>query len=203
MSTPRIFETMSIRARKTTNRTIDPTLHGAVVPSASVTAGVTSVTREPRTYTTTFTLSGVAVSLVDATTAGAHGSIQLVDFAQGNIRFLGATSNIALVAGAGITAGGALVCGVGSAVAANDNAALSGTEQNVIPSTSVTLTSSAGTFAGESTGTEGAITLDGTGTAVDLFLNIVATDAHTTGSGPFTVTCTGTITVTWTDLGDS
>jgi hypothetical protein len=34
--------------------------------------------------------------------------------------------------------------------------------------------------------TEGATVVDGTGTAADLFLNLVVADANATGAGPFT-----------------
>ena len=42
--------------------------------------------------------------------------------------------------------------------------------------------------------------LDGTGTAKDAFLNILIDDADQDGGG--TVTVTGTITITWMQLGD-
>lgn len=181
---------------------VSPRFHGVAVPEASATAGVAiRSAREPKLVELTIALNNVAVSLVDATTAGAQGSVQIADLPPGLVRFLGAITDLTLVAGAGLAT--ALVTAVGSAAAAADNATLTGTEANIVPSTAVTLTGQNGAMKAEATNTEGALVLDGTATAVDVFLNIAATDANSTGGGPFTVTVNGTITLVFAIVGDN
>jgi hypothetical protein len=172
-----------------------------VTPPATPANGATATHRLGRVYCTTLTLTAAVITITDADAAGAHGSLKVMDFNQGAVRFLGATCDLAITAAAGISATGAVVCGIGTAAAATDNATLAGTEQNIIPSTSVTLAASAGAFKGESTGTEGATTIDGTTTAVDVILNTVVSATDATASS--TLTVTGTITLHWVDLGDN
>lgn len=201
MTTQRLFERMSNRARKTGLRTADISLTGSSVPSAAATAGVSAVRTEPRIFREVFTFTSVAVSLTDNTTAGAQGSLQFVAFPEGLIRPIGASCNLSLAIGAGVAS--AVVASIGSAAAANTDATLTSTEADVIPSTSCSITSSAATFAGKMTSSQAGAVLDGSSSAAGLFLNIAATDANTTGAGPFTITVSGTITLTWMDLGDN
>lgn len=173
-----------------------------VVPPVTPTAGLTATHRMGKVYNTVIAIpAGTTITITDADAAGAHGSRKIVDFSQGAVRFLGATCDIAITAAAGISATGAVVCGIGTSAAGTDNATLAGAEQNVIPTTSVTLTASAGAFKGESTGTEGATTIDGTATAVDLFLNMVVSATDATANS--TLTVSGTVTLHWVDLGDN
>lgn len=89
---------------------------------------------------------------------------------------------------------------VGTVTASNNNT-LASTEANVIPSTATPqATSGATTAKGVSTGV---VTLDGTGTAVDLFLNFLVDDSdHDVGGTACDLIVNGTITVTWINLGD-
>lgn len=170
-------------------------------PVLTVGASVEASHRAGRVWSTTFTVAADVITITDADTAGAHGSLELGTFPAGAVRFLGATTNVAITAATGIGATGAVVCAVGTTATATDNATLTTTEANIIPSTSVTLVASVGTFRGESTGTEGATTIDGTTTAAKLHLNFAVSAADATANS--SLTCTGTVTVTWVNLGDN
>ena len=172
------------------------------VPTASGTAGVVA-TEEGLglIHRTTFTFTNLVLNMTDATTAGSHGAIQLYDFPAGLINILGAVSDVDIVSDAtGLSATASLIAAVGTATAGTDNETLTGTEADLIASTAATLTGSAGAFDGVSTASEGG-TFDGTATAKDAFLNFAAPDADSTGDDVMLVS--GTIVITWINLGDN
>jgi hypothetical protein len=173
------------------------------VPAASGTAGVTAADSNigGGLHQTVFTFTDVDVVTTDAGAAGTHGSIQLLDLPAGLIEYIGATSNLAIVSDAtGLDVDAELVASVGTVTTATDNATLTTTEADLIPSTVCTLTASVGAMAGKSTATEKALH-DGTATAIEAFLNFAAPDADSTGND--TITVNGTVTLTWINLGDN
>lgn len=145
-----------------------------------------------------FTFDDVAITMTDATTAGSHGSHKFADFNAGLVAIYGAISNLAITAAAGIGATGAVVGSVGSAATGTDNATLTSTEANIIPSTTCTLTDSAGVMDGEFTAIAA---LDGTQTAVDARLNFAVPDADSSGNS--TITVNGYIDLFVVFLGDN
>lgn len=149
---------------------------------------------------TVLTLSNVSIVMTDATTAGSHGSLKLYDFPEANLFFLGGSASLTLTAGAGgITDTAAVVVSVGTVTAGTDNATLTTTEADLIPSTAATLTGGVGTASGI-TLTAGAVAFDGTATAKDAWLNVAIPDADSTAND--TLTVSGTITLVWANLGD-
>jgi hypothetical protein len=153
-------------------------------------------------HQTKLTLTGVSITMTDATTAGSHGSLKLYDFPAGVIQVLGATTDLTITAAAGIGATASVVGSLGTVTTQTDNAALTSTEADIIPSTACTLTTSAGTMKGKSTATEMAAGIfDGTSTAKDLFLNFAVPDAGSTANS--TLTVNGTVTFTWANHGDN
>lgn len=155
--------------------------------------------RQGVVHTTILTLTALSVTMTDATTNGCHGSQKVYDFPAGNIMILGATSDLQITAGAGGIADGAAVVGsVGSAAVGTNNATLTSTEADIVPSTAGTLTSGVGDVDGQSTG---AAVLDGTATAADAYLNLAVPDADSSASD--TLSVTGTITLVWVNLGDN
>lgn len=151
-------------------------------------------------HQTSLTLTAVSVTMTDATTAGSHGSILLYDFPAGAIHLLGATYDLTTLAGAGgIGDTAALVGSIGTVTMATDNATLTSTEADVIPSTAGTLTGGAGTLKSQTTTALSTI-LDGTTTAKDAWLNLAVPDAGSSAND--TVTVAGTVTVFWINLGD-
>lgn len=148
---------------------------------------------------TTFTITSAPVTTVDATTNGAHGSLQLYDFPVGLIHILGATMSLSTSAGAGgLSDTAAIIQSVGSVTVSNSNATLTSTEADIIPSTAGTLSGGVNTaVVGVSTATA---VLDGHTTAADAFLNFVSPDAGSSGDDILTVS--GTVTIFWHYLGD-
>lgn len=148
---------------------------------------------------TTLNISNLAVTMTDAGAAGCHGSVQLYDFPVGLIQILGATLSLATAAGAGgIADNAAVVQSVGTAAVATDNASLSSTEADIIPSTAGTLAAGInGSVVGVSTTPA---LFDGHNTAKDAFLNFAIPDAGSSASD--TLTVTGTVVIYWLYFGD-
>lgn len=145
-----------------------------------------------------YTFTDLAITMTDATTAGCHGSHKFADFNAGLVGIVGAISNLSISAAANLSATAAVVGSVGSAAVGTDNATLTSTEADVIPSTTCTLTSSAGVMDGEFSAIA---VLNGTGTASDLYLNFAVPDAGSSGNS--TITVNGYIDVIVFALGDN
>lgn len=147
---------------------------------------------------TVFTFSSTPISVTDSGANGGHGSIKLYDFPDGYIKLIAAHADLDFTAGTtGLTATATHEIGVGTAAAATDNAALTSTEENIIAGVATDLVGSAITYNAVNVTDAG---IDGTGTSLDLYLNTVwaADDC----SDDDTVTVTGTLTVTWLNIGD-
>lgn len=168
--------------------------------TAGAAAGTGNVASEvaPNIQKTVLTLTGLSLSV--ASTAVGFASQKIYDFPDGNIQVLGAVAALTLTTvGANIDADADVLIAVGSAACADD-ATLTSTEANVIPSTTFALVGS--TKTGFALSTAVAV-LDGvTSAAADLYLNMVVPDADRTDTAQ-AVTVTGTITITWINLGDA
>jgi hypothetical protein len=150
-------------------------------------------------HKTTLTLTGLSITMTDATTNGCHGAHKVYDFPEGPIQVLGCSYNLTTLAGSGgIADGAALVGSLGTATNDAANATLSSTEADLIASTTGTLSSGAGTL--KKHGSVVTTAFDGTGTAKDVFLNVSVPDADSSASD--TLTVNGTITLHWINLGD-
>lgn len=150
---------------------------------------------------TRLTLTNAVLPVADNGAAGGNASVKLYTFPPGAVFIPGATASVSIVGGAGLTATAAVVAGVGTAAAAADNGTLTLTEADVVASTGSTLADSAGIFYGKSTATEMAAGIwDGTTSQVEIYLNFAVPDAGITA--PTTITVTGTIMLSWTNLGD-
>ena len=195
----RLAETDANRVRKL-NLMVDATNAAAAAGSSPVNASIATTNSSGGMIKTVITLSGLEVTMTDATTAGSHGSVKLYDFPEANLFFLGGTASLTLTAGeGGITDTAAAVVSVGTATVGTDNATLTTTEADLIPSTAATLTGGVGTASGI-TLTAGAVAFDGTATAKDAWLNVAIPDADSTADD--TLTISGTITLVWSNLGD-
>lgn len=180
---------------------INPLIDAMNGVGTSGTAGtsVAAATSANAVNTTVLTLSELSITMTDATTAGSHGSHKVLTFPAGNIAFLGATCDLTILAGAGgITDTAAVVGGVGTVTVVTDNATLTTTEQDLVPSTASPLTGGAGVTKGKSL-TAGIAVFDGTTTPIAAWLNFAVPDADSTAND--TLTVSGTITLTWANLG--
>lgn len=148
---------------------------------------------------TTFTFTNVSIPTVDATTNGAQGSLNFYNFPEGLIDFRAVVSNLTITrVGTNITATAAVVASVGTATAGVD-ATLTGTEADLLASTTATLTAGAGAVSAVST-TAGVALFDGTGTAKKAWLNFAIPDAGSAGNDALLVN--GTLTVAWNFVAD-
>jgi hypothetical protein len=143
------------------------------------------------------TLTNCPVTLVKNGTSSGGGGTKVYTFPVGLIQPVGGTTNLAIAA-----AGDKSFLGsVGSAAAGTDGS-LTSTEISFLPSTAATTTSGAGTCKAKSsstTPTPGAV-LDGTSTAVDVYLNACL---NADATGVEALTFTGTITLTVINHGDN
>jgi hypothetical protein len=125
-----------------------------------------------------FQFNNSSVTMTDATTNGAHGSLALYDFPEGVISIDGVVGSLTLArVGTNLTATAAVVAGLGTAAVATDNATLLGAEADIFPSTAVTLASGSATFSPRSllTASIAALTDNSGGTASDTIAAIGAT----------------------------
>lgn len=150
---------------------------------------------------TTLTLAATPLAITDAS---AFGNVQLYDFPAGRILILGTTASIQWAVTSDrtttINLNAAFDWALGTAVASN--VTLATTMVDLLPKQDKTLSVA---DAGLNTASTGALAasaqFDGTGTAVDMYLN-GAFPTTTDIDGDGTMTATGTVTVTWINLGD-
>lgn len=153
---------------------------------------------------TVLRFNATPITLADAAGVVAYGGLKVFDFPEGNILFLGAVANLAVTkSSAGVNADWDGDFSLGTVTASN-NATLSSTEQDLIPTTPTPqAVSGATTATGKSTSTEGAKIFDGTGTAKDVYLNFLVDDAdHDVTTTACNLLVTGTVTLIWSNLGD-
>ncbi|PDQ18374.1 hypothetical protein CN311_25055 [Mesorhizobium sanjuanii] len=153
-------------------------------------------------FRTVFSFNAMQVPVADAQ---AYASQKLFDFLDGKVRIKGGTARLqfaVLTARAStINDNAALTWSLGSAAASS--ATLASTMVNVLPSTGRTLDGAGTALSTTSTAdVAAALTLDGTTTPVDLYLNLAfATGTDIDADG--TIAVTGTITLLWENWGDS
>lgn len=149
-----------------------------------------------------FKLTDVAVATVDAGANGGHGGQQLYTFPEGHIKIIAAHMNLTVTStGAvdGIAADATSEIGVGTDEVANDNAALTTTEDNVVAGDSADFVASTRDIGAAD---DNGPLLDGSTTPIELWLNAaVAEDDHGANAGELTYN--GEITVIWTKVGDN
>jgi len=152
-------------------------------------------------HQTTLTLdSDFEFFITDAGANGAHGSVKLYTFPVGYIKVLGTTTNLALdcVPTNGLVDAATYDIGIGSITAGVDNAALATTEQNIIAKIEGNM--SGATVASIHGINATSLALDGTSTAEDAWFN-VAIEADDAADDQL-CTLSGTVTITWSNLGD-
>jgi hypothetical protein len=153
-------------------------------------------------HKTVLTFDDVAFALVDEAGVVAYKGTKVYDMPAGNILVLGATADLALTkSSAGVNADWDGDFGVGTVTASN-NSTLSSTEQNIIPTTA-TPQAVAGATTAKGINAAAIAPLDGTATAIDIYLNFLVDDAdHDVTSTPCNLVVNGTLTIHWIQLGD-
>lgn len=154
-------------------------------------------------HKTVFTLDEQAVALTDNTGTIAYGGLKVYDFPEGAVMVVGVTSDLDLTKSSdGVNDDWDGDFGLGT-VTATDDASLTTTEDDILPSTATPqATSGATTANGQSTAAENVV-FDGTDTAKDMFLNFLVDDSdHDVDSTACNLIADGTITLYWINLGD-
>lgn len=150
-----------------------------------------------------FTFTAMSITVTDAAGSGSSGSRKIFDFVQGSIAPMGCRQDYtAFAEGAALTTAAgdaAFVMGFGSVAADAGDGALTTTEVD-FGSATATITLSGGTGVGTKHNGPGGTALDGTGTAVDLYINWSGSAA--TIDATSTISVTGTATVAGMFLGD-
>jgi hypothetical protein len=149
-------------------------------------------------HKTVLTFDAMPVTLTDQASTVLYGGQKVYDFPDGLISILGCVADLDVAVAGNLNADADGDVGIGTVTASN-NATLATTEQNICPTTAIPqLVASAGTS--DCQNAAAIAPLDGTGTAVDVFLNYVWDDADHNGGS---MTVTGTITIIWVQLGDN
>ena len=150
-----------------------------------------------------FTLTAARITVTDAAGSGSSGSLKIFTFAQGAILPLGSRQDYtAFAEGSALTTAAgdaAFVMALGSVAANAGDGALTGTEVDIAPATG-TITLSGGTGTGTKMGGATSAPIDGTSTAVDVYLNWSGSAATIDATSYIDVT--GTISVAGCFLGD-
>ena len=174
--------------------------NGQAVPNGT---GVTSVSKAGHNKLV-LTLQNTPVPLVDEAGVVAYGSLKVADLPEGVILHLGTVANLVLTkSSSGVVSDWDGDFGVGT-VAASNNATLSTTEQDFIPTTPTPqAVAGASSAKGASTATEAVKIHDGHTTPKDIYLNLLVDDSdHDVTATPCNIIVNGTITFSYMNLGD-
>jgi hypothetical protein len=153
-------------------------------------------------HKTILTFTATPITVTDDSGNGQYGGAvtAIYTFPAGCIKFLGAVidGSVTLGTTGTIIAAWSGVVALGS-VTATTGATLTGTENTWLASTA-TGTASSKIAVVDAVSAADIVPYDGTATAGPVFFNILVTDdeTHTSGTGKFT----GTVTMTWINLGD-
>ena len=169
---------------------------GAVAGSLATVTEETGIVRK-----TVITFASRVLALTDVASTVAYVGSKVYDFPEGAIFILGAVADLTITKdAAGVDDAFNGDFGVGTVTASN-NATLATTEQNIIPTTA-TPAASSGVTTGRGVSTA-AVTLDGTTTPADVYLNILVDDGdQDVTSTPTNLLITGTLTLVWANLTD-
>lgn len=183
--------------------------NGAAVPATVVTTGLETIAgltaadscADGFVHQTTFTFSAVALAVTDAL---AYASKLIYTFPEGRINILGTTGSLQFAVttdrSTTINDSASLTWSLGSAAASN--VALTSTMVNELPLATKVLSAATTALNTASTNALAASAqLDGTTTPVPVYLNAAfATTTDIDADGSLSVT--GTITISWVNLGD-
>lgn len=147
-----------------------------------------------------FTLTAAQIPVTDGAGSGSHGSLKLMDIAEGSVLYLGCRQDYTAYSpdGTGVPDDTVFEIGVGTtAISAAADGSLGSTEDDIGGDVNQTLVS--GTTTGTAHTASNTI-FDGTTTAADINLNFSGTAATVDGNG--TLDVTGTICIVGVFLGD-
>jgi len=160
--------------------------------------GVTAIDGSGVVHQTVIDLSSVAMTGTDNTIMWF--AEEIFNAPAGSTLILGAIADLTILGSDGVKTGAEGDFGIGS-ITCDVAGALSGLDQDILPSTSFTLSS----FTVDVTGRSAAIIssgapYDGSSTATKVWLNSIIDSGDFTTTGVLTIT--GTVTLTWCSFGD-
>jgi hypothetical protein len=154
-------------------------------------------------HQTVLTLTLTGDNDIDVGDGGKTAGVKVYDFPEGRIAILGATINADTVTNNVYNAStnDIYYVGVGTVDGTQAaNADLTGTEQDIIPKTTLDTVSSTDLDLAWHNALSATAQWDGTTTAVDVYVNVAVPDASNTGATTHDIQ--GTLTITWVNLGD-
>lgn len=191
----------NVRKIKTANLDAAPPASAGMVPQSLGATCVATENGDALVHQTVLTLTDLAQSVTNGTE---YQGTKIYDFPAGRILVLGVTASIAQKTTSALdttlnaSSTGALSIGT----AAASNVTLDNAMADLLPSTAFTSSATinvAGTAVGSALAASAQF--DGTGTAKDVYINTsYATTTDVDGNA--TQTLTGTVTITWINLGD-
>ena len=178
----------------------DSVIKGAVTSGATIGASVTGAVLKNyvgATNQTIITFTNYAMPITDSGGNGGHGTLLLATFPEGMIDADGFIGDIEISEVAGIDAAGTFDMGIGTITVDVSNETLAGAEQDLVNEVGGTLVGGADTIDLVNVTLN---QLDGHTTAVAVYFNVAVTDSDMTATGSMTMS--GTIVITWSNLGD-
>jgi hypothetical protein len=131
------------------------------------------------------------------------GGVKVYDFPDGCISILGAFADLAMTTTSILanTLNSGVTCNMGVGTITQANATVANTEQNIVNVAAWTAGTTINVAAAAAQGKGNPTVIDGSGTALDAFLNLAVAGADDI-DGDATITVSGTITILWSNLGD-
>lgn len=190
---------ITVSSALTSASTITTSGNGAIVANKCtvVEGGISPI------HQTTVTFTMTAANDIDVADGGKTAGVKFYDMPEGRILLLGATINASVVTNNVYNANpnDAYYVSIGSADGTQAaDADLTGTEQDIIPKTTLDTVGSTTLTLPFKAALAASAHFDGTTTAMDLYFNVAVPDAANTGATTHAVT--GTLTITWINLGD-
>lgn len=177
-------------------------LNYGVLTRASVSGLTITESGQGALRTSVLTLTNVNIPITRNGTTAVYGGLQLATFPEGVHNLIGAVASLTITRGetTNMTATAPLVAAVGSVTASN-NATLTSTEADAVPSTAFTLVAGTKTNGGH---LATAAIYDGHTTARPVFLNVAGDNItdQCVATGNSSVNVTGSIVLHWAQLGD-
>jgi len=174
-------------------------MYGSTPTREGVTAHETG---HGKTRRTVLKFDEVVVPLIGDASHSARLALKVYDFPEGLITIKGAVVNLSATDDtAAVTDTQAGFTGLGTVAAAQDADTLATTTQNL--ATTTAFTAVAGVIPAKAAGPAAPVNFDGTGGAIDVYLNMLATAVGTAvGSAATNLTLNGTIEINWEEVGD-
>ncbi len=174
-------------------------ISGAVINGATLNTatGVTNVNYSAALNRTVVTLTAHVMDITDTGANGGHGALKILDFPEGVIRVEGVIGDIAITTVSNIDADGEFDMAMGTVTTLTNSETLGGNNVNFVSKVDGTLVGSADTIDLVNTTTQDE---DGHSGSTDVWLCVAVMGADIATNG--TMTMSGTIVITWYNLGD-